>query len=149
MLGLLLGLQAPAGAHPAPALHRLPRTVCSLVETALTDLQLHAPVGLPDAKGTYPRDGLVRECPSLRRRLPSIVALVTEQEAKRLSPSGNSDPITISYLQEPVLSADGQTATINFGYSCTGLCGTTWTVSYKRERKGWVRTSEPHVYAVS
>lgn len=149
LAGLTLSL-AMAAAAPATATKA---ELCSIGRAAFADLPLinHAPKSERFYGGRsdqYHRD-LLEVCPSLRRHLSGGLRLANDSAFQRERDIVGKDPVTIFRVDVPRLDADHRRAVVRMGYTCNGLCGAEFEVTYVRMRTGWKQEDAPRLVSVS
>lgn len=121
--------------------------VCDVGRVALRDLPVI------DGNANYARfygdahlrsGNLLTACPDLRRELPPGFPAANDAARTRANIHapirGQTIPLTIIFtIGVPVISADGKSATVEMGYTCTGLCGAGFTARYVLASDGWRR----------
>jgi hypothetical protein len=153
MLTLIAGLMV-ASIAPNTAMSA---AICDVGGVALRDLPTinHNP-GFDTYYGELDRDrhGLLEACPKLRRKIPAGYLLADDDARARASihvpvPGKTIRSAFIYTISLPQISADLKTATVEMGYSCTGLCGGSFVAHYSRTAKGWRREGAIHMTSVS
>jgi hypothetical protein len=102
-------------------------TICDVGRIALKDLPT---INHNSAFDAYFDDGgpMLKACPKLRQDIPVGLPVAGFDALVRASvhaptPGKIVRPAFIYWVNLPEVSADLQTATVQMGYSCTGLCG--------------------------
>jgi len=143
MLGLFAQLLSGLAAAATPA----PTATCNVGLAALRDLP---PVGTTQGTvDTYfdldpSHHGLAEACPSVRENLPAGYAVADAAAWARANvhapiPGKFTSPAFIYQIEIPKISADGMSAEVEWGYTCTGLCGGGLVSHYVRTPSGWQR----------
>jgi len=153
MLGLIVsamaGLVAPSTA--------ISTAICEVGRVALRDLP-PLDKGVGNVSNYFDADpdhhGLPEVCPVLRQDLPEGYSLADEAAWAKANvhapiPGKYTSSAFIYAIEAPKISADGKSATIEWGYTCTGLCGGGLVSRYVRTSKGWRRAGGPLLKWVS
>jgi hypothetical protein len=149
LTSLLIGFLGPNAAEPS--------IVCEIGRVALRDLP---PVVLTPMDYTYHIDagsghhGLLAVCPSLRAELPAGYSIADETAWARANvhvpiPGKRTSPAIIYLLGVPKVAPDAQSAILEWGYTCTGLCGGGSVSHYVRTATGWRLDGGPRAKWVS
>ncbi|RYF11996.1 MAG: hypothetical protein EOO77_18265 [Oxalobacteraceae bacterium] len=153
MLALIASLVTGVVAADAPT----PAVVCEVGHVALHDLPFPDPNPVDvtyyvDADPSHP--GLLRSCPALRGKLPAGYSAADGSAWSRANvhapiPGQRTPPTFIYTFGIPKISPDGKSATVEWGYTCTGLCGGGLVSRYIRTSQGWRLEGKPQMKWVS
>lgn len=146
---LIASVEAPNVAPPA--------VVCAVGRAALRDLpfphlSLSGGVNYFDADPR--RHGLLEVCPSLRADIPAGYSVADEDAWTRANthvpvPGQTILPASIYDVSVPKISSNGRYATVEWGYTCTGLCGSRFVAHYILSSGMWRRERQDQVKSVS
>lgn len=92
---------------------------------------------------------LVQVYPELRNALPKTIPLAGAAEFASLTEPTSTHPIGMIDIAQPQMSPDLQSATVDIGYRCNGMCWIRWRLTYRRDGTGWRLAGEPVVIGVS
>lgn len=97
---------------------------------------------------------LLEVCPKLERELPAGYSLADNEARARASVhdfiAARTTPLTLlSSIKMPRISANLKTATVEMGYSCTGLCGASFIAHYTLTSEGWCRQGDIQIISIS
>lgn len=131
--------------------------VCDVGRATLRDLP---PPSFNPADATYYVDadpnhpGLMAACPDLRKELPAGYSVADEAAWSRARVHAPVlgrciAPTTIYLVGIPKVAADGRSATVEWGYECTGLCSGGFMSRYVRTPAGWRLDGRPRMKWVS
>ncbi|MBB3694853.1 hypothetical protein [Sphingomonas sp. BK580] len=153
MLDLIVILFAGVSTADAPT----PAVVCEVGRVALRDLEIpHSKSGdtsyYVDVDPTHP--GLLKSCPELREMLPAGYSAADNAAWSRANvhapvPGKPISPTFIYSFGVPKVSADGKSATVEWSYTCSGLCGGGLVSRYVRTSQGWRLDGKPQMKWVS
>lgn len=153
MLGLIVVLASGlVGPNSSPS-----AAVCEVGLAALQDLP-PADKSQGNADSYFDNDpshhGLPEVCPALGNSLPAGYSIADDAAWARANvhapiPGKFTPPAFIYAIEVPKISADGMSATVEWGYTCTGLCGGGVVSHYARTPKGWRRQGGPQQKWVS
>lgn len=136
MLGLAFALLILQASDPNP--------VCEVGKAAIGEF-LKPPSAGTDVfygKTDLKEADLLDACPDLTAQLPSGYPIADDEARRRTSELGFErlgKPASIVSIGVPKISADGQSATVDIGIVCGGLCGTGHQATYVRTPNGWKR----------
>lgn len=136
----MLGLAFVLLMSPAPASD----PVCEVGRVAIAEFLTPASAGSDSFYGkVHPNEpDLLDACPDLATKLPQGYSIVDDKARKRASELGfdrPGKPASIHSIGIPEISADGQSATVDYAVVCGGLCGAGQQAKYVRTLNGWKR----------
>lgn len=153
MLPILLIVTLPIAADETAK----PAEICEVGREALKSLPFPSPTPADVSyfvDGNMRDDSLFKVCPQLRDALPAGYSIADSAAWTRANehapiPGKQTAPAFIYTLQLPKFSADGKFATLDWEYTCTGLCGGAATTSFIKLDTRWRREFPPRPKWVS
>lgn len=131
--------------------------ICEIGREALKSLPFPSPTPTGVSYFVAPEmrsDSLFGVCPQLKNELPAGYSIADSAAWVRANehapmPGRRTAPAFIYTFKRPEVSADGKFATIDWEYTCTGLCGGAVTTTFVKLDTGWHREFPPRTKWVS